>query len=214
MAFLTPGRRVNAVPHIAMRAPSGRIIHQPVHLRGDLYSPAPLAPVGPSTAASPALSVTKTQMSIVNNETLPQIAPPGPGLPDAYVAPSVPRDTVGRVTGGRLGVPAQSLAPDTSSAAQDLFGRMGTGIPSSPSAAGVGARGMRPMVTLEQYQELTGGAGGPGTVPGYVLLPRRDESRCPGLSPLECLWALHQKEILVGALGFVAGIALLRWRAA
>lgn len=213
MAFLTPGRRVNAVPHIAMRAPSGRIIHQPVHLRGDLYSPAPLAPVGPSTAASPALSVAKTQMSIVNNETL-RIAPPGPGLPGAYVAPSVLRDTVGRVTGGRLGVPAQSLAPDTSSAAQDLFGRMGTGIPSSPSAAGAGAPGMMPTLTPEQYQDLTGGAGGPGTVPGFVPLPGRDESRCPGLSPLECLWALHQKEILVGALGFVAGIALLRWRAA
>lgn len=216
MAFLTPGRRVNAVPHITLRAPSGRLIHQPVRLRGD-FTTTGLAPLATPASITPARTATApvsvVQRQIIANETL-RIAAPGPGLPGSYVAPSVLRDTVGRIVGARPGV---TDTPNTA-AASDLFGRMAAKIPGAgaivPDASGMTPTGVD--VTPEQFDQLTGGGMGtvPGYVPGAVPLPGEDRSRCPGLSPLECLWALHQKDILLGALGFVAGFALLRWRSA
>jgi len=206
MAFVTPGRRIQPLPELAIQRRDGRLVHQP--FRGDLIGSMSFSPSVIPTTAQPTTRVEKTQMSIVSNETL-RIAAPGPGLPGSYVPPSVLRDTTGRTSGVRAGIPSPSAIPTTSAGA-GLFDRMAAKLPGAGSS-GSGAipyeGGMDPVgvrLTPEQYAEATGT--GARSVPLPPPVARQ-------LTPLGVWWGENSAKIVGGLVGFAAGFALLRWRA-
>jgi hypothetical protein len=227
MSFFTPGRRTDVTPQFVIRTRSGRLVHQPVSLRGDflatvggLYNPAGSPPAFPTRQAT----ITKT--AIRNEETL-RTAAMGPGLPGSYLSPNQLRDVTGRIVGAREAVRATSLAPDASSVADSFMNRGNAALGLDSSAQPTG-RSVTPMLTPEEYAAIREGApdgrigprpgdAGPASLwndGGYRMAPAASSgSMCPpDMSEMQCLWALHHKKLIAGAVGLAAGFGLLLLR--
>lgn len=119
--------------------------------------------------------------------------------------PSAIRDTTGRTSGPRAGLPLPNATPNTttSSTGSSLFDRMSARMPGASAAApipyegGMDPTGVR--LTPEQYAEATG-------VPLPPAVARQ-------LTPLGTWWAENSARVLGSAVGFALGFAILRWRA-
>lgn len=202
-------------PTVIFRSRNGKLVHQPVvagQVRGlgDI-SLRPIQNTAPGLPMIPTMDVARTQMKIAESETL-RLAPIGPGLPGTYVSPDVLRSTTGRTLGPRSGVPSSTPSSADVNAgllrSRDFVLRSSGGVSPSEQPTGGGMMSPMPMPTLtpEEMERLRASAGRATPIPGG------DISRCPGLTQIECLWALYGAKVLSAGAGFAVGLGLLLLR--